>query len=200
MKKVLFILVLLFAAPLVSADNTGEQSPASSANEASPTTAWVGLASLFLSDDAWSVYTGTAKDSLYVTNFTMGVTAGHTIDSIFVSTEGQGTASNQNRRRIKITLVKDGKTPVGESVDHTHNQTDANDNIVRSTGSTTPLWNTTWTAAEVNATGFGVVLWKTATQAGEISIDHVTIYVAFTVGGGDPDVSSRRIRIINTGG
>jgi len=185
-KRLLVVLLLLCGSVL--ADNTGEQSGASSANEASPATAWVGLASLYASDDAYCIYTGVGRDTLYITNFTMGVTAGATIDSIWFSTEGQGTSTNQSRRRIIINLVKDGKTVVGENVTHTHNQTDAGDNTVRSTGDTTPLWNTSWTAAEINATSFGVALWKSANQSGDILIDHVTMYVAFTVGGGPGDV------------
>ena len=192
MIKLLITLTLLLCGTAFAA-NTGEQSPATALNEASPTTAWVGTASIFLSDDAWAVYTGTAKDTLYITNLTMGVPAGKQIDSIFVSTEGQGTASQSNRRRIKIFLVKDGKTPVGASRDHTHNQTDAGDNIVRNTGGNNPLWDASWTAAEINATTFGVAIWKTATQAGDISIDHVTIYVAYS----DPVTGASQIIMLD---
>lgn len=180
-KYIVFVGMLLLASTAWSA-NTGEKSPASSAQESSPSTSWTNIDSVFASDDQRSVYTGTDADSIYITNFTMGVTAGATIDTIFVSTEAHGTASQGSRRRFAVFLVKDGKTPVGLSVNFLHAQT--TDDVIRNTGGTTPLWSTTWTAAEVNSTNFGIVLWKTASQAGTVRLDHVTIYIAFTEVGG----------------
>ena len=170
MDKVRYTLVLLLFCGAANAANTGEKSPASAANEGSPTTAWQNLTDVFSSNDNWTTYAGTTADSLYVTNFSMGVTAGATIDTIFVTTEAQGNATQDNL--------------------------DA-DNSVRLTGGTTPLWNTTWTAAEVNASTFGVVIWKTAAQAGTILIDHVTIYIAYTEAGGETATARRRIVLSN---
>ena len=195
-----FVFILFFVlCGSAWADNTGEKSPASSAQEASPTTAWTNIDSVFATDNQRSIYTGTTADTLYITNFSMGVTAEATIDSIFWTIEGQGSASQAGRRVVKGFLVKDGVTTVGE-LSGKFQLSQGTDATARVTGGTTPLWNTTWTAAEVNATTFGVAFWKTASQAGDILIDHVTLYVAFTVGGGEPDVASRRIRIIKTGG
>ena len=180
MIKWLIVLTLLLCGTAF-ADNTGEQDPASSAQEASPGTAWTNIDSVFASDNQRASYIGTTADSLYITNFTMGVTAGATIDSIWVTLEAQGSASQSNRRRFKVFLTKDGTNDVGESVNFSHAQN--TDDVIRLTGATTPLWNTTWTAAEVNATTFGIVLWKSASQAGTLLLDHATLYVAFTVGG-----------------
>lgn len=192
---VLIVGVIFVVAPDVMADNTGEQSPASSAQEASPTTAWTNIDSLFTSNDQRASYTGTSQDSLYITNFTMGVTAGSTIDTIFVTTEAQGSASQSARRRLMVMLVKDGTTAVGTGVTFNHDQD--SDTQTRLTGGATPLWSTTFTAAEVNATTFGIVVWKTASQAGTILFDHVTIYVAFTEVGGE--VQTRRRRMLISG-
>ena len=191
MKKCLFIALLLLA-PTAWSANTGEKSPASSAQEASPTTAWTNIDSVFASDNQRSIYTGTAADTLYITNFSMGVTAGATIDSIFWTVEGQGSASQAGRRVVKGFLVKDGVTTVGE-LSGKFQLSQGTDATARVTGSTTPLWNTTWTAAEVNATTFGVAFWKTASQAGDILIDHVTLYVAFTESGGAKGTIMRTI-------
>ncbi len=196
MRKLFLIVGFCFLmTPTIWADNTGEQSPASSAQEGSPTTAWTNIDSVFASDDQRASYTGTSADSLYVTNFTMGVTAGATIDSIFVTTEAQGSASQSARRRLVVFLTKDGTAVTGASVVFNHDQD--SDTQTRLTGGATPLWGTTWTAAEVNATTFGIVTWKSASQAGTILLDHVTIYIAFTEVGGE--VQTRRRRMLISG-
>jgi len=198
MKKILFVLIFfLFCAKISFAANTGEISPdgPSSANESSATTNWTNTGtspvdSVGTSNDAYCVYTGTTLDSLYVINFNMAIPAGATIDSIFATLEAQGSATQAARRRLAYFFVKDGTVPVGE-ISAVNNFPQDVDGTQRMTGVTTPLWNTTWSAAEINASTFGIVLWKTATQAGNVSLDHVTIYVAFTeVGGAKGSVMS----------
>ncbi len=184
------IILLLFVGA-ANAANTGEKNPASSAQEAS----WTNIDSVFASDDQRASYAGTSAESLYVTNFSMGVTAGATIDSIFVTTEAQGSASQAARRRLAVFLTKDGTTAVGTAVTFNHDQD--SDTQTRLTGGATPLWGTTFTAAEVNASTFGIVTWKSASQAGTILLDHVTIYVAFTEVGGE--VQTRRRRMLISG-
>lgn len=178
MRKLVLLFVFLLLRPALSlAVSTGEQDPASSAQESSPITAWTNIDSVFASDDEYAVYTGTTQDTLYITNFTMGVTALSTIDSIWATTHALGSASQAVRRRFTGFLTKDGTTVVGESVAFQHAQTE---DAATMTGGTTPLWNTTWTAAEVNASTFGIIIWKTASQAGSMSLDHATIRIAYT--------------------
>lgn len=174
------------------ADNTGAQDPAAAINQTSPTTSWTNLPdSVFTSDDRRSVYTGTTKDTLFVTDFTMGVPASSTITAIIVTSEAQGTASQAVRRRLDIHLVKNGRDIVGDHVAFNHDQN--SDNIVTLSGSTDSLWNTTWTESEINATTFGLAIVKNATQAGDISGDHFTINVHYTIGG--DEILTRRRRI-----
>jgi len=194
-KYLIIVLSSFLIAPTLWADNTGEQDPASSAQEGSPTTAWTNIDSVFTSNDQRASYTGTTFDTIYVTNFSMGVTADATIDSIFVTIEAQGSASQSARRKLKLFLTKLGTTVVGSFEQYTHAQD--TDDIIRKTGATNPLWNATWTAAEVNASTFGVILWKTASQAGTILLDHVTIYIAFTEAGGEVATARRRIILGN---
>ena len=189
--RYLLIFLFLFVGA-TNAANTGEKNPASSAQEASPTTAWTNIDSVFASDNQRASYTGGTADTLYNTDFNMGIPADATIDTIFLTTEAQGSASQAARRRLKGCLTKDGTTIVGETVNHNHARD--SDNIIRSTGPTTPLWNTTRTAAEVNASTFGIVIWKTASQAGTLLLDHVTIYVAYTESGGEEPPTYRRAR------
>lgn len=188
-KYIVFMGALLFASAAY-ADNTGEISAGASANEASPTTSWLNTGttpdSTSASDDQRIVYTGTSQDTVYLTGFSMGVPAGATIDTIFVTTEAHGTAAAVARRRMVFFMVKDGTAPVGEQSDN-HDHARDTDDTRRSTGATTPLFNTTWTVAEVNASTFGIAIWKTATQAGNMNLDHVTIYVAYTLAGEDEE-------------
>ena len=177
------------------ADNTGEKNPASSAQESSPTTSWVNIDSVFASDDQRASYAGTTQDSLYVTNFSMGVTADATIDTIFVTIEAQGSASQAARRRFDVHLVKNGKTIVGDHVIFNHPQNV--DGTERLTGGTNPLWGTTWTAAEVNASTFGIQVNRSATQAGTCLFDHATIYIAYTEAAGETATARRKIILSN---
>lgn len=183
-KRRLLSMFLVLLAITVWADNTGEKIPASAANEASPVTAWQDLTDIFSSNNNDASYAGTSQDTIYVTNFSMAVPTDATIDTIFVSIEGEGSASQASRRRVVFFIVKDGKTVVGIQ---SSNQTLGFelDITVRSTGTTTPLFGTTFTEAEVNASGFGIALWKTASQAGTIFIDQVTMYIAYTEAGGE---------------
>lgn len=189
MKQILALLLLLCGAAL--ADETGYQSVGSAANESSPTTSWVVSAgslvdSLIADDDARATYSGTTNDTLYCTNFSMGVPTDATIDSIWIGVDFQGDVPQSSRRRLVLILLKDGTTPVGELSVFIQgaNGTDA---FAERTGGTNPLWNTTWTETEVNASTFGVAMWQTATQSGNvISIDVVQIRIAYTpaAGGG----------------
>lgn len=187
--RYLLSIALILLASTAWADNTGEKSPASSDQEAN----WTNIDSVFASDDERASYAGGDAESLYVTNFSMGVTADATVDSIFVTTEAQGSASQSARRRLLVFLTKDGTTAVGTGVTFNHDQD--SDTQTRLTGAATPLWGTTFTAAEVNASTFGIVTWKSASQAGTILLDHVTIYIAYTEAG-EEEVKFRRRRIL----
>lgn len=177
MKKLLFVLLLILPATLL-AETTTKNAPAASAQEGSPSTAWTNIDSVFINDDLYSVYTGTDADSLYITNFTMGIPAGATIDTIEVTTHALGSATQAARRLITLYLTKDGTAVAGDGESFQHAQ--AEDSVVKAGGIGGPLWNTTWTAAEVNASTFGVILWKNAAQAGTISLDQVTIRIHYS--------------------
>jgi len=188
------IVFVFFLGATSFAVSTGKKSPASSAQESSPTTSWTNIDSVFASDDERASYTGTTEDSIYVTNFSMGVPAGATIDSIHVETEAQGDASQSSRRRLHSMITKNGVDHASTNEpSHTHAQD--TDDLREVTGSSNPLWGTTWTVAEVNATTFGVILFKSASQAGTILLDHVQIRIAYTEAGGD-ELRQRRRRIM----
>lgn len=189
MRKLLFIFLLLAGSSF--ALNTGLNSPASSAQESSPTTSWTNIDSVFASDNQRTAYAGTTEDSLYITNFTMGVPTSATITAIIVTSEGFGAGSQAPRRRFMISLTRNGTVIVGETVTFEHQQT--TDNVITHSGTTDSLWNTTWTEAQVNATTFGLVLWKQGNKTDLLSADHFQINVHYTEAGG------ARATVISTG-
>lgn len=184
------ILICLTLASLSWADNTGANNPATTTEDAGAGWSNVPPAdSVTTSNDQRSLTS--TQDSLFATNFTMGVPAGATITAIIVMTEAQGSASQAARRRLDVHLVKNGRDVVGDHVAFNHDQN--SDLIVTLSGTTDSLWGVTWTVAEINATTFGIGLRKSATQAGNISIDHLTINVHYTPAAGKAQVITKGI-------
>ena len=163
------------------ADDTGAKNPGTSTEDAGA--GWSNIPpidSVTSSNDTRSLTS--TQDSLFLTNFSMGVPVGATVTAIIVSCEAQGSATQAARRRLDIHLVKNGRDIVGDHVAFNFDL-DA-DLIVTLSGSIDSLWNTTWSAAEVNASTFGIATNKNASQAGNISADHFTITVHYIVTSG----------------
>jgi len=131
-------------------------------------------------------------DSMYHTNYGFSVPAGATIDTIFVIVDAQGDASQANRRRLDWSLTKNGTSATGESRQNI--QFDQNsDNTQNLTGVLTPLYNTTWTVAEINASTFGMIVNNAATQAGNMAVDSIAIRVVWTPAAAGGDTRRRHI-------
>lgn len=175
-RYLLVMTVLILVAVAILATTTGELGPSSSAQESSPTTAWVNIDSVFVDDAKYASYAGTTSDSLYVTNFGFTLDTDDTIDSIWVTVNGYGGAGSPQPRRLNVGMTKDGTTRVGNGVTF---QLETSDGDVVHTGST-PLWGTTFTATEINASTFGVTMYKLTTTARTDYVDYVTIRVAYT--------------------
>lgn len=120
-------------------------------------------------------------DTVYLTNFGFTSVTG-TIDSIYITTEGQGSASQSARRRIIVAPMKDGASAAGEESGNIDQDLNS-DTINNTTGPTTPLWNTTWSASDITGSNFGVYVRNGVTQAGVVEIDSVSILVYYTPGG-----------------
>ena len=186
-----FVIVLLYWHSIAMADDTGAKNAGTATEDASA--GWSNIPpidSVTSSNDTRSLTS--TQDSLFLTNFSMGVPAGATVTAVIVSCEAQGSATQAARRRLDMHLVKNGRDIVGDHVAFNHDL-DA-DLIVTLSGTIDSLWNTTWSVAEVNASTFGIATNKNASQAGNISIDHLTITVHYTPA--SDGVSGRRRRII----
>ena len=118
---------------------------------------------------------------LKATNPSMGVPAGATINGILVEIErhyANGAVADED-----VCLTKDGSARVGD--DKSTGAAFPSSDAITSFGGATDLWGTTWTAAEINATTFGVLYKMKATGAnadGFVDFIRVTVYyTAITV-------------------
>lgn len=126
----------------------------------------------------------TASNALRATSLSMGVTAGSTINGIVVEIHRKGEVSASGYDAY-LHLMKDGSSLVGS------NKGDPAGNggggkwptslTTATYGSSSDLWGTTWTAAEVNAAGFGVSLEASALHTGQsLSVDFIRVTVYYT--------------------
>lgn len=188
MKQLILMALILALASVARSDDTGAKSPGTSTEDASA--GWSNVPpvdSVATSDDRRSLTS--TQDSLFLTNFSMGVPDGVTITAIIVEGEAQGTASQLTRRRLDVHLVKNGRDIVGDHV--LFNFPQGTDGSEAHVGGTDSLWGESWTAAEVNESTFGIAMNKNVSQAGDISVDHFFIIIHFTDGVG---VSGKRRR------
>jgi len=116
----------------------------------------------------------TENGILKVTNFTAGVLTGATIDSVQVFYEGFSRAAAGS---ITMQLTKDGTNGVGTAYAKV---------IAEGTGdgsyedAADPLWGTTLTAAEVNATTFGVIITNLDDMGTELLCDYIYIVIWYS--------------------
>lgn len=115
------------------------------------------------------------------TNYLKGTNVGFTIPAdaiirgIEVRMEKQGSAFGTNRD-VVVRLVKAG-VPVGLSKDITTNWGAAP--ITVTYGNDSNLWGTTWTPAEINSSGFGVVLSARVSASLQVDVDYMKIKVHY---------------------
>jgi hypothetical protein len=171
------LLVLLLIPALAWAGNTGAKHGSAFSDVNS---AWATETDIYSSDDNYAVDGTSGTDNyLYVTGFSMSVPTDSVIDSIVVFAEGYGSAIS-NRRCLDASLSKDGSSVVGEEVAATclGNAVDAQGpfQIVP----TDPLWSTTWTVSEVNASTFGIRIDQTANTTSNFYVDDITINIYYS--------------------
>lgn len=134
-------------------------------------------------DEAQSTPTaGGTSDSLWATGFSFAINTNRPIVGIVVEVQKRKSGTNQIRD-LTVQLVREG-TAVGDNKADTTTNWTASLDVYTSYGSSSDLWGTTWTPAQVNASTFGV---RVACQnpSGGLTvarIDHIRITVYF---GGD---------------
>jgi hypothetical protein len=166
----------------------GPNSPGTIVSDATiGTQVWTDPGNAAASDDSRAVAAGlgaanTTSEYLLVTNFGFSIPGGATIDGITVALERSATqASRVNTNEVKI--VKGGVIGSENKADGAAwPTTEASLNY----GGVADLWSETWSVADINASNFGVVIGASATASGtrDAQVDHVTITVDYTEGGG----------------
>lgn len=168
----------------------GPNSPGTLANDSAVgTVAWSNPGNAASSNDVYATFsTSGVQQSNYLkaTNLGFGVPAGATIDGVTVSIErkaGHNTAF-RNVVDYAVRLVVGGTVSGG--VDKALSTSWPTSDGTASYGGAADLWGLTLSAADVNGSGFGVVLQATSSGTNGStsgSVDHITITVTYTEGG-----------------
>lgn len=127
-----------------------------------------------------------------VTGLSSTVPAGATINGVTVKIERYNSlipdAITLTIVDSAIYLTKDGSTTVGNNKSAGATWQSSDNNTTVDFGSSSDLWGTTLTAAEVNASTFGVMISPAITFSGgavngnDVKIDQITIIVDYTGG------------------
>lgn len=172
---------------------TGSQGPRSGGTFADDATvglkAWTNPGDALSSNDvrATAQLDATNIDThlLKVTNFGFSIPGDATITGIVLAVERRDGIQSiaHGVEDMDVRLYKAGAL-VGTDKAVAGNWPETTDETV-SYGSSSDLWGTTWTPAEINAVGFGAGVAAQRTQGSPLpEIDHVTITVYYTATGG----------------
>lgn len=142
--------------------------------------AWNSPGNITASDNNDAYTGGISGDSQYLkaTSFGFAIPAGATIDGIVVDVRRQNNGGAGQDKECK--LVKGG---VIQSTNKAVLGDWGSAYATATYGASNDLWDTTWTAEEINASDFGFVI-KTQNLGGNNStdVDHIQITVHYTEG------------------
>lgn len=150
-----------------------------------PTTAaasgsWSNPNNALASDTVYATTTAASTGNLTLTNLGFSVPTGATITGIQVLVTGFGASATSSQRIVSVLPTKDGTTTVGSAL---ASALPASNGTI-TMGTTSNLFTTTFTAAEINASTFGVVISPNAVDSQTRSIDFVQVKVLYTYTGG----------------
>lgn len=131
------------------------------------------------------------SDELQSSNFGFALPSGVTVDGIVVEVE-KFTASGDNAVDFDVRLTKTAGVQTGTNkADTTTNWSQTDPNSYTTYGGANDPWGTTWTEAEIESTGFGVVICgKSNADANvNLNIDHIQITVYYTLPNSSPTLS-----------
>ena len=172
-----------WAAPIGSSASSGPSSPATAANDTANggTEAWVNPNNCFSSNDTRATValtTGQTSQLLKATNFSFAIPSGATIVGIVVEIEKSSDTVGSVLADADVRLVK-ASVPVGDDKANVASWPSAD--AYSTYGSSTDLWGTTWTPAEVNASTFGAAIaaYPTTTTSETARVDHIRITIYY---------------------
>ena len=141
---------------------------------------WGNPGNVYVSDNTYAAVAldSSRSNTLRVTNFGFAIPAGATINGITVRIERRAITSGGVVQDYRIQLRKSGGVAGDDKASATAwPATDA----VATYGGVADLWGTTWTATEVNNSGFGVEIEAVGTvNPMTAQVDYVTIQVSYT--------------------
>lgn len=162
--------------------SSGPSLAGTGANDASfGANAWSNAGNITSSNNVRATVAVLGSNSQYLkaTNFGFSIPAGAIILGIEFRFERQASAGSASDVRVRA--VKGGSI---QSTDLSAGAAwNASSDRVDSFGGASSLWGTTWTASDINASDFGVVLACTGTGTAEV--DAVDCTVTYTAGGTD---------------
>ncbi|MEK7499206.1 MAG: chitobiase/beta-hexosaminidase C-terminal domain-containing protein, partial [Patescibacteria group bacterium] len=149
-------------------------------------TDWGTMTNTTMDDAAYAIYgTGNFFDASEVSeefqlsNFGIAIPDGSTINGITVDVNRKGTSADIQDRNINLTKTAGVQLGTNKAVAADWGTTDG----TATYGSGSDVWGTTWSEAEVEASGFGLVV-CVQTLAGDAngiaSIDYINITVTYT--------------------
>lgn len=154
-------------------------------------------------DDRWSVHANAnGIDAITLTNWGFSIPTDATLDTIYLSVEWSGSASQAARRRIDAYMLSpDSTTRTGTSRQNWASHGTADHDSVQTTiggANVDPLWQFTGiTPDTVNATNWGFEITNSSTQAGNIRIDSVSCEIVYTpAAAGGKVVEAKGVTII----
>jgi len=154
---------------------TAATSPGTAANRTVTGDAWANVNNAKVSDNAYATVTtdASATDDLVVTNFGFAIPTGSTILGIKLEMEASSSPSGGPLVRI----AKNGDS-TGSNATVGHAQTISSEQYY-TYGSDTDLWGQTWSASDINNSGFGAFTRFGSGNSGKAySVDHfrMTVY------------------------
>ncbi|MCK5644365.1 MAG: hypothetical protein KAJ19_26435 [Gammaproteobacteria bacterium] len=129
-------------------------------------------------DNACAIYNSNKQDDLDCSGYSFSIPPGDVIDSINLGLDGYGNNATQGDRETRVQLSK----VAGIGVGTVYSNIDLPQGLFCASSANRDRlgnihWGTTWTATEINAIGFGVIIEDNDGTASELGIDAVPITV-----------------------
>ena len=126
---------------------------------------------------------GTTTNYLWCSGYGFSIPAGSVINGITVNVRRKSSStSNSGSKDATLRLLKGGAIAGNEGASST---TYTTSDVTEAHGSSTSLWGLAWTAAEINASGFGAafaaIKGNSGGNAHTISVDHIEIAVDYSL-------------------
>lgn len=164
--------------------SSGPNSPTASGNGGAGFQPWVNPHNVFAADGVLAtcvIGSGVSSKELFVTGFGFAIPSNATISGISVAVLCKATATDLSDQRV---FLLKNSLQVGSNHANGNGWTAGLTN--QNYGSTSDLWGTTWTPADVNAAGFGVSVEafnNSLASSRTASIDYVSITISYSVPG-----------------